>query len=229
MGANAARLLGALILASAIGCDSTGTTVPTGAAAVVTVSPPNAVVPPSTSADFQATVTTDSIGISDSVHWRLTGTGCSGDACGTITSNGPLSGRFVAPAVAPVPATVAVVAVADGDPESIGVSYVTIGTTPISVTVAPASVTIANCGRIDLIATVSNDAAGAGVVWSLEGTLCDAGNCGTIFPATTASGAPATYGGPCASNLPFTATVRVRATSISDPSRSATANVTVTQ
>lgn len=229
MKASAVRLIGAVALAGAIGCDSTGTTVTTGAAAVVTVSPPDAVVPPSTSADFSATVTTDSIGISGSVHWRVTGAGCTGTACGTVTSLSSQTARYVAPQFAPVPATVAVVAVADGDAESIGVSYVTIGTSPISVTIAPSSVTIANCDRATFTATVSGDSAGAGVTWTLEGGLCDAGSCGSVFPATTASGVSATYGGPCSSNLPFMATVRLRATSISDPSRSGTANVTLTQ
>src|SRR5262245_17610437 len=229
MRANAVGLIGAFAAACAIGCDGSGTTVTTGAAAVVTVSPSSAVVPPSTSADFSATVTTDSIGIGDSVHWRLTGTGCTGDACGTLTSLSAQSARYVAPQIAPVPATVAVIAISDSDAESIGISYVTIGTTPIAVTIDPSSVTIANCDRTTFTATVSNDSSGGGVIWSLEGGLCDAGSCGTVFPATTASGAPATYGGPCSSNLPFTASVRVRATSISDPSRSATANVTLTQ
>jgi hypothetical protein len=229
MGAKVVQLIAVIALACAIGCSGNGTNVVSGPAAVVTVSPTNAVVLPSTSADFAATVTTDSIGVSDSVHWRVAGTGCTGDACGTVTSLTALSGRFVAPPVPPVPATVAVVAIADSDAESVGVSYVTIGATPITVTVDPSVATIANCGRVDLTATVASDSANAGVTWSLEGTLCDAGPCGTIFPVTTASGASATYGGPCTSNLPFSASVRVRATSISDPSRSAIATVTVTR
>ncbi|HEX4824446.1 MAG TPA: hypothetical protein VFV19_09040 [Candidatus Polarisedimenticolaceae bacterium] len=224
------RLIGAIALASGVGCNGVGTTpVASGGAATVTVAPADAVVPPSTAADFSATVTTESIGIGDSVHWRVAGTGCNGAACGTVTSLSPQTARYTAPQVAPVPATVAVTAVSDSDPESIGVSFVTVGITPIAVTIDPASATIANCDRVTLTATVSNDSANAGVAWSLEGSLCDAGNCGTIFPATTGSGAPATYAGPCASDLPFSATVRVRATSISDPSRSTTANVTVTR
>jgi hypothetical protein len=230
MKANTLRLIGAAVVACAVGCDGTGTdAVHSAPAAIVTVSPSNAVVPPSNSTDFSATVTTDSIGISDSVHWGVAGTGCTGNACGTVTSLSAQSARFVAPAVAPVPSTVAVVATSDSDAESFGISYVTIGTTPIAVTIAPTSAGVTNCGRADFIATVANDSAGAGVTWSLEGGLCDAGPCGAVFPDVTASGAGATYAGPCSSTLPFVASVTVRATSISDPSRSATATVTVTQ
>src|SRR5262249_26495324 len=129
----------------------------------------------------------------------------------------------------PIPATVAITATSDSDPESLGVSYVTIGTTPITVTVDPSNVTVTNCGRVDLTATVADDTAGAGVTWSIEGGLCQAGPCGDISPIATASGATGTYSGPCSSSLPFMASVRVRATSISDPSRFVTATVTLTQ
>ena len=106
---NAARFIGLVAIACAIGCDSGGSgTIVTGPLATVSVFPPNDVVPQSTSADFDATVTTDVIGVKDSVHWRVEGTGCTGNACGTITSIGPQTGRFVAPRVAPIPSTVAV-------------------------------------------------------------------------------------------------------------------------
>jgi len=225
---NAARLIGMVAIACAIGCDEGGSgSVVSAPLAIVSVSPPNPVVPQATSADFEATVTTDAIGVKDSVHWRVEGTGCTGDDCGTITSIGPQTGRFVAPLVAPIPSTVAVIAISDSDDDSFGVSYVTIGTTPVSVTIDPPSAGVANCGRQVLTATVDHDSAEDGVAWSLEGGLCDVAPCGTIFPGNTDSGDPATYTGPCSSSLPIMTTVRVRATSLSDPSRSATASMTV--
>src|SRR5262245_66330301 len=100
---NAARLIGIAAIACAIGCDGGGSSsVVTGPLAVVSVSPPNAVVPQATSADFDASVTPVGIGVKDSVHWRVEGTGCTGEGCGTITSIGPNAGRFVAPLVPPI-------------------------------------------------------------------------------------------------------------------------------
>ena len=118
-------------------------------------------------------------------------------------------------------------AISDMPAENFGVSYVTVGTVPILVRIDPAVASVANCGSIPLTATVTADVAHAGVAWSVEGSLCDVGPCGTEFPDTTASGRAVTYRGPCSSAMPLLASVRIRATSLSDPSRSATASITI--
>jgi hypothetical protein len=74
-----------------------------------------------------------------------------------------------------------------------------------------------------LIATVMNDNSNAGVTWK---TTCGSASCGTISPASTASGATATYTSP--STVPTPATVTITATSVTDNTKFATAIITIT-
>lgn len=228
MRAAALGSIGLLAIAAAIGCDGSGAILePQGDAIVVSVTPGNAVVPPAGTADFQATVTEVTAGTTDAIHWTVNGAGCTGQACGTLVVLGPHAVRFTAPTVAPVPSTVVLSAISDMPAENRDVAYITVGTVPISVSVDPSSLSLPDCTSAAFTATVSADVAGAGVVWSLEGNLCDVGSCGTVFPGTTASGVATTYAAACSSSGPLTAGVTIRATSISDPSRSATAQVTI--
>jgi hypothetical protein len=84
---------------------------------------------------------------------------------------------------------------------------------------------------LPLTATVTNDGAnggaGAGVTWVLKqnGVACSPG-CGTLSPANTASGAPATYTAP--STVPAYPLLTITATSVTDTTRSASVTITVT-
>jgi len=97
----------------------------------------------------------------------------------------------------------------------------------ISVSVPPVSASVALNGAQQFTASVSNDGTNKGVTWTLaqNGVACAPG-CGTISPATTASGVAATYTAPV--NAPVTPLVRVIATSIEDSSILAGASVTLT-
>jgi Putative Ig domain len=91
----------------------------------------------------------------------------------------------------------------------------------ISVGVSPAGAQTVDQGQTkNFTATVSNDSSNKGVTWSLmqNGTVCSPG-CGTIAPANTPSGQPATYTAPAAinANLQFSIT----ATSVADTTKSA--------
>jgi hypothetical protein len=86
---------------------------------VVTVSPDNASVPSGTAQQFKAVVTGTA---STSVAWSVAGTGCSGAACGTISS----SGLYVAPTVVPSPATVTVRGTSSANPTKSGTVSLTI-------------------------------------------------------------------------------------------------------
>jgi hypothetical protein len=218
-------LTATVTLALAAGCDGTGSVfVPSGQGIVVSVAPFNDVVPPGTVADFQAILADVPDGVPASVRWTATGAGCSGDACGTLVELGPQTVRYTAPAIAPVPSTVVLRAISDAEAGNSGVAYVTVGTVPIVVTVVPIVATTENCGSVSFSAAVVADTAQAGVVWSLEGALCEAGICGVTIPGGRFA---TTYMGPCSTNLPLMSSVTIRATSVSDPSRSATAQVTV--
>jgi len=75
-----------------------------------------------------------------------------------------------------------------------------------------------------LTATVSNDSANAGVAWSV--TCGTSGACGSFNPASTASGAATTYTAPSA--VPSGNTVAVKATSVTDSTKSVSATITIT-
>jgi hypothetical protein len=91
----------------------------------------------------------------------------------------------------------------------------------ISVTVSGAPATLTVNGTADLTATVANDSANGGVTWS----CAPSGSCGTFSAATTASGAPTTYTAP--SSVPSSA-VTVTAASVTDPTKTGTASITIT-
>jgi hypothetical protein len=91
---------------------STGLTVTVAPPISVTVSPATASVQaPSGARQFTATVTNDPQ--SGGVTWSLSGPGCSGVACGTLSAGSSASGAaitYTAPAAAPTPATVTLTA-----------------------------------------------------------------------------------------------------------------------
>ena len=95
----------------------------------------------------------------------------------------------------------------------------------ISVSVSPLAATVAIAQSQKFTATVTESAKGA--TWTLTqgGTACSPG-CGTIAPASTASGAPATYMAPA--TMPASGTVTVTAISVENTSKSASATVTLT-
>jgi 6-phosphogluconolactonase len=96
----------------------------------------------------------------------------------------------------------------------------------IAVVIVPAGPQTIDQGQSkNFTASVSNDSSNKGLNWALtqNGTACSPG-CGTISPASTASGTPATYTAPAAinANLQFSVT----ATSVSDSTKSASDSTT---
>jgi len=94
---------------------------------------------------------------------------------------------------------------------------------PITITVSVDQPTIQPGGTAQVTATVSNDTANRGVQWRVS---CPAAPCGSVSPATTASGVAATYTAP-ATRPAADLAVSITATSVSDSSVSASATVTV--
>jgi hypothetical protein len=180
----------------------------TGLASVV-VSPTSAQVNPGGQVAFSAT---DSAG--NVVLWSITGSGCSGISCGQITSGG----LYTAPAAAPNPPVVAVVATSLADLTQSGSAAVMIGA-PVSVgvTISPALAAIVQSGQQQFSALVTGSSNTA-VNWTVSGTGCSAAACGTI----TSGGL---YTAPAA--IPNPPQVTVRATSVAAPTKSASATVTI--
>jgi hypothetical protein len=150
--------------------------------------------------------------IDNSVTWSVTGTGCTGAACGTISS----AGLYSAPTAVPNPGAITVTAASVEDP-------LTIGSAPATVT---ASVTISSWPARALVATsttyqfglVQGGPSAGAVTWSLSGAGCTGTTCGTINP-------DGLYTAPA--SVPSPETVTVTVTSQVDPSKTATSVVTL--
>jgi Fe-S cluster assembly iron-binding protein IscA len=176
---------------------------------VVSVSPATAELVAGTDEQFTATVTGTA---NQSVTWSFTGKGCSGLACGTITS----TGFYGAPGIVPNPNQVTVTATSTVDPSKSGSATVTI-LPPVAVTISPSSTQVVTGGRRQFIRIVTGTT-DTRVNWSVTGTGCSGSACGTI----SSSGlyiAPAT--------IPSPPQVTVKATSVADNTKSASAIVTV--
>jgi len=185
--------------------------------AVVTIVPPVAVsispavaqVVAGTQKQFTATVTGTT---NASVSWSIIGSGCTGAACGTISA----SGLYTAPTSVPNPPQVSVTATSVADPTKSATASVTI-IPPVSVMISPVTAQLLTGGHQQFTATVINTTDTA-VSWSVAGSGCTGATCGTI----SASGL---YTAP--SSVPNPPQVSVTATSVADPTKSATASLTI--
>ena len=156
---------------------------------------------------FSATVTGST---NTSVRWTLSGTGCSGSTCGTVSSGG----LYTAPASAPSPATVTLVATSVADPGQSARATISISTAP-KLAISPTSPQIKAGGQIQFTASGSQSGV---VVWSVSGGGCSGITCGSIS-STGLYTAPKTAPNPNA--------VVVTATSLSTPSISGSTTVTI--
>jgi hypothetical protein len=175
----------------------------------VKVLPATASLVVGTSKVFTATVTGST---NQNVTWSVSGAGCTGSNCGTISS----AGLYVAPAAVPNPATVTVKAASALDSSASGTATVTI-LPPVGVTISPATSQVVIDESRQFTAAVTGTT-NKGVTWSLTGAGCSGSTCGTI----TANGLYTAPGG-----IPNPAQVTVRATSMANSSKSATATVTI--
>jgi hypothetical protein len=176
-----------------------------------------------TAANLTAAVSNDTANAG--VKWTVT---CGSAQCGSFSAGSTASGaatKYTAPASAPNPATVTVIATSVTDSTKSVSATITISAprAPISVTLNSPPSSVAATKTTALTATVSNDSANAGVTWSVT---CGSAQCGSFNPASTPSGTASTYSAPAAPPAP--ATVTVTATSVSDTSKSASASITIT-
>jgi hypothetical protein len=198
-------------------------------ALAVTVAPPSASVQASGGTQsFSATVTNDAQ--NKGVTWILSGAGCSGASCGTLSASSSASGvgiTYSAPATIPSPAAVTLTATSVADPTKSAPASITITAPPaIAVSVAPSTATVQSSGGTHVFAaTVTNDPQNQGVTWALSGAGCTGVTCGTLSANSSASGVGVTYSAP--STVPSPATVSLAATSVTDPTKSAAATITV--
>lgn len=163
--------------------------------------------------------------------WSVSGTGCSGAACGTVSSASSASGtavNYTAPATVPNPATIMLTATSASNSSVSASATITVTVPPgppITVSVSPKSETMLISTTQSFTATVKNDTQSKGVTWVLSGTGCSGASCGTLSNSSSASGAAITYTAP--DTAPNPGTVTLTATSVSDSTASASASITV--
>jgi hypothetical protein len=180
----------------------------------ITVNPNNATVTAGSTQQFVGNVTGTS---NTAVTWTVSGAGCTGAACGTIS----VDGLYVSPVSVPSPATVNVKAVSVADPtKSASASVTIIAAVAVLLSISPTSASVPTSGTQLFTASVTGTSNTA-VTWTVSGAGCSGSSCGAI--STSASSA--VYLAPTVAPSP--ATVNVTATSVADPSKSASASVTI--
>jgi hypothetical protein len=210
-------LLAALTLSgcgTAGGSPSSGGSPPTPTpTTTVTVSPGTASIFLGQTQQFTATVSGSS---NTNVTWSVNGVGGGNSSVGTITSGG----LYTAPAVLPSSAAITIAATSQADASASGTASVTIKSN-VQVTISPTTASVATGSSQTFTVQVSpTGSPSTAVNWSLTGSACASG-CGTL----ATSGDTATYTAPA--TVPTSAAVSIIATSVADPSKSATASVTI--
>lgn len=183
-------------------------------AMAISLSPDSTTIATGASQQFIANVTGNP---NTAVTWSVSGSGCNGTACGTISQGG----LYTAPANAPSPATLRVTATSVADPtKSASANITVVVATAILMSISPTSDSV-RTGSIDSFKATVTGTANTAVAWSLTGSGCSGAACGTL--ATSAL--TAVYTAPLVAPSP--ASVNVVATSVADASKSASANVTI--
>lgn len=149
------------------------------------------------------------------VTWTLSGSGCTGAACGSIgnlggNNNQGWTATYTAPLTVPSPATVTLTATSKDDPTRSDTATITITPAVVSVAVTPATPSVLVGATQQFDATVRG-LANKDVAWSVSGP-------GSIS-------ATGLYTTPASMHTP--AAVTVTATSKGDTSKSATATITI--
>lgn len=160
------------------------------------------------------------------------------DSCGAFTpahtTSGPIPSYvtsatgyvtlYTAPTVPPKQGVVTLYASATTDPSRSSSVTLTIIGLGISLGFAPAPPsTLQTSASTQIKAVVNNDAANAGVNWSV---VCASTDCGSFSKAKTASGVATTYTAPA--SVPSGGTVQVTATSVTDPTKAVSSTITIT-
>ena len=181
----------------------------------VTVSPSAPSVQISGTQQFSAVVTGNS---NQNVTWDVNGI-VSGN--GTVGFIDAVTGLYTAPAVVPSPNTVTVHATSMAVSSAVGSATVTIVNPPppVSVTISPTSASVRIKRNKQFVATVQNTS-NTSVTWKVNGISGGNNTVGTIDSGGT-------YRAP--NSVPSPATVTVSATSVADPTKSASASVTITR
>lgn len=153
------------------------------------------------------------------ISWAVSGSGCAGAACGTISPNG----FYTAPLLPLASATVQITATPLADPSkaaSVSVTIISI----VGVSVSPTAATVA-LGSTQGFQAVVTGAQDATVTWDVGGVVSGNSSVGTVLNSQTDPD-NTTYTAPL--SLPAGGSVILRARSNANPGVSASATVTFT-
>ncbi len=153
------------------------------------------------------------------VTWSVSGAGCAGASCGTVSS----TGVYTAPSLPPSPPTVQITATPLADSTKATSVPVTI-VSNVSVSISPTSATLFLSGTQTFQATVTGTLDNT-VTWDVNGVVGGNTTVGTILnpqvnPNSTTYTAP--------QNLPAGGSVTIHARSNANPTISASATITLT-
>jgi len=174
------------------------------------------------------------------LNWAVTGPGCSGSACGTLStitsqstgaSKSTNSATYTAPTAAPTPDNVTISVTPQADPSKRARATLTVAP-GVEVSITPGTATLAANHRVTLTPQV-NGSANPNVLWNVNGVsggnaafgqICITGSspCQSVLTATPS---PVDYLAPGA--IPTPDPVTVQAVSDADATKSATAEITV--
>jgi hypothetical protein len=218
---NTANVCFAMCLVFLSGCSGIGYPVS------VSATPTAASVQINQNQSFIATVGNDNQ--SKGVAWALSGGGCRGATCGTLSATSSASGSaitYTAPAIVPALADVTLTATSVTDTTKSSAAKITVRSS-VFVTVFPAAAHVASAsGTQTFTPTLQNDAQNKGVNWVLSGVGCGGAACGALSASFSTSGVGITYSAP--PSAPSPATITLKAISVADQTRSATATIALT-
>lgn len=177
---------------------------------------------------------------SAALAWALSGPGCSGSSCGTLTvvttqtaggSSASNSATYTAPATLPSPNTVTITATPQADPSKKAQASLAIQP-GVNVSVSPPTATLAANHRVSLSAQLFGTSNPL-VIWSVNGVaggsatfgqICVAGS-NPCLPVSSATAPQVDYLAP--GSIPLPNPVSVTATSVADSTKSGSAQITV--
>lgn len=140
-----------------------------------------------------------------------------------VTSGAGYVAFYTAPPSTPKLGTVTLYAVSTSDHSKFSSTTLTIGGLPISVGFAPTPpATLQTSFPTQLRVVLNNDVADAGVNWTV---ICGSSDCGSFNPTKTTSAVDTIYTAPA--TVPIGGSIKVTATSIADPTKAATATISI--
>ncbi len=117
--------------------------------------------------------------------WQLSGTGCNGGPCGSLSTPGPsATTMYTPPAGLPTAAAITdqLTATSVAEPSQSGVSAITVTPLPVGLTISPTpavTVIATQSSPIQFTAMVTGPS-NLAVTWTLSGTGCSGEPCGTL-------------------------------------------------